>query len=137
MNVCYLSLGSNQKHPERQVRIAIKSIKALPKTFVTKISKLYKTKAWGLQAQQCFCNAVVKIHTDLSPLLLLDYCQHIEKEQGRVRKKHWGPRVIDIDIILYGEKIIHNDRLIIPHPYFKQRDFVLLPLLEIKPDLKL
>lgn len=137
MNICYLSLGSNQKNSERQIRAAIKSIKVLPKVCVTKISKLYRTKAWGFQNQQDFYNAVIELHTTLEPLHLLDFCQSIEKAQGRVRKKKWGPRVIDIDIILYSAKTIHNNRLVIPHPYFKQRDFVLLPLLEIRPDLKL
>jgi 2-amino-4-hydroxy-6-hydroxymethyldihydropteridine diphosphokinase len=137
MNVCYLSLGSNQKSPERQIRQAIESLKNLPHSFITKISNLHWTKAWGLQVQQDFCNAVIEMVTVLPPQRVLSYCQRIETQQGRVRKKHWGPRVIDIDIILYGNRRINTQHLSIPHPYFLQRDFVLDPLLEINPDIKL
>lgn len=133
MNLCYLSLGSNQKSPERQVRQAIHSIKNMPQTCMIRASKLYWTKAWGLGAQQDFCNAVVKISTCLSPLSLLKHCQNIELRQGRVRRKHWGPRSLDIDIILYAERSINSPKLTIPHPYFLERDFVLTPLLEIHP----
>lgn len=133
MNICYLSLGSNQKSPERQVRQAINAIKCMPQTSMIRASKLYWTKAWGNHTQQDFCNAVVKISTCLSPFSLLKYCQNIEFRQGRVRKKHWGPRSLDIDIILYGERSINSPKLIIPHPYFLERDFVLTPLVEVHP----
>ncbi|MDI1352960.1 MAG: 2-amino-4-hydroxy-6-hydroxymethyldihydropteridine diphosphokinase [bacterium] len=137
MILCYLSLGSNQKFPERQIRQAIKSIKCLPNTSVRKVSVLYWNSAWGLQVQQDFCNVVLEITTTLRPILLLNYCQRIENKQGRIRKKHWGPRCIDIDIILYGNQKIKSKRLSIPHPYFLQRDFVLTPLLKINPNIKL
>ncbi|WP_454782376.1 2-amino-4-hydroxy-6-hydroxymethyldihydropteridine diphosphokinase [Legionella sp. WA2022007384] len=137
MRVCYLGLGSNQQVPERQLRKAIKSIRALPSTVVIKISSFYWNKAWGLQAQQDFCNAVIKLSTLLSPLQLLNACQKIEKKQGRVRKRHWGPRIIDIDILFYENQSIHTKKLIIPHPQIQFRDFVLIPLMEINPDYKL
>ncbi|PWY55278.1 2-amino-4-hydroxy-6-hydroxymethyldihydropteridine diphosphokinase [Legionella qingyii] len=136
MNVCYLGLGSNQQVPERQLRKAIKSIKALPSTVVTKISSFYWNKAWGLQGQQDFCNTVIEIATRLSPSQLLDACQKIEKKQGRVRKRHWGPRVIDIDILFYENQIIRSKKLVIPHPQIQFRDFVLIPLMEINPNYK-
>lgn len=131
MNICYLGLGSNQKSPERQLRRAIRSIRALNSTSLTKVSRFHWTKAWGLQGQQDFCNAVVEISTTLAPLQLLRACQHIEKQQGRVRKKRWGPRVIDIDILTYGNKTIRINNLTIPHPYIASRDFVLQPLSEV------
>lgn len=135
MNVCYLGLGSNQKNPERQLRKAIQSIKALRFTAVIKSSSFYWSKAWGLKSQQDFCNAVIKISTLLSPLQLLNACQKIEKKQGRIRKKRWGPRIIDIDILYYGNRVMQLNKLIIPHPYIQCRDFVLIPLKEINPQL--
>ncbi|CAM4445828.1 MAG: 2-amino-4-hydroxy-6-hydroxymethyldihydropteridinepyrophosphokinase [Legionella sp.] len=131
MNICYLGLGSNQKSPERQLRRAIKAIRALRSTSLTKVSSFHWTKAWGLQGQQDFCNAVVEINTTLAPLQLLRACQEIEKQQGRVRKKRWGPRVIDIDILTYGNKTLQINNLTIPHPYITSRDFVLQPLSEL------
>lgn len=131
MNICYLGLGSNQKSPERQLRQAIRAIRALRSTSLTKVSRFHWTKAWGLQGQQDFCNAVVEIHTTLAPLQLLRACQQIEKQQGRVRKKRWGPRIIDIDILTYANKAIQINNLTIPHPYIASRDFVLQPLSEV------
>ena len=96
-----------------------------------KISSFYWTKPWGLQGQQDFCNAVIEISTLLQPLELLIACQKIEKQLGRVRKKHWGPRVIDIDILYYGQRTICIKNLIIPHPYISSREFVLRPLKDI------
>ena len=133
MNVCYLGLGSNQKFPERQIRQAIKAIKTIPSTSLLKVSKLYRSKAWGLDVQQDFYNAVVEITTLLTPSLLLSCCQNIENKQGRIRRKHWGPRTLDIDIILYGKRTIKTNNLKIPHPYMLLREFVLTPLLEINP----
>jgi len=135
MNSCYLSLGSNQKTPERQIRMAINAIKKIPSTYIIEISQLYWTKAWGIETQQDFCNAVIHIGTVLDPYFLLKKCQKIESDQGRIRKKHWGPRTLDIDIILYGDRIINSPNLAIPHPYFKIRDFVMKPLLELNPNI--
>lgn len=131
MNKCYLGLGSNQKSPERQIRQAINNIRSIPFTTVTQVSGFYWSKAWGLPRQQDFCNVVVEITTRLSPLILLNCCQNIELQQGRVRKKRWGPRTLDIDIILYNQQQINNHRLAIPHPHFHERDFVLKPLEEL------
>lgn len=136
MNTCYLGMGSNQKGPERQIRTAIEEVRKLPTTHVTKVSKLYWNKAWGVQAQQDFCNVIIEIKTRLSPQLLLKQCQLIEKKHQRVRRKHWGPRTLDIDIILYGNRSVHTHDLVIPHPLMLKRDFVLIPLLEIKPSIK-
>jgi 2-amino-4-hydroxy-6-hydroxymethyldihydropteridine diphosphokinase len=136
MNVCYLGLGSNQNAPKRQIRRAIQSIGALNSTVVKEVSSFYQTKAWGLQGQQDFCNVVIKVTTRLPPFQLLKACQKIETGQGRVRKKRWGPRVIDIDILFYDKQKIQSRKLIVPHPYIQVRDFVLIPLREINPNYK-
>ncbi|KGP63800.1 2-amino-4-hydroxy-6-hydroxymethyldihydropteridine pyrophosphokinase [Legionella norrlandica] len=137
MNVCYLSLGSNQKCPERQIRQAIKEIKQIPSTFLTQTSHLYWNKAWGLKNQQDFCNVMVEIKTTLLPHTLLKWCEKIENKHKRIRKKHWGPRTLDVDIILYGSRSIRTKNLTIPHPRFHLRDFVLIPLSELKPNFQL
>lgn len=134
MNQCILSLGSNQKCPERQIRQAIQSIRALPQSHVVQVSRLHWSKAWGLEVQQDFCNVVLKVHTRLTPLKLLIVCQNVERRQGRIRKKHWGPRTLDIDIILYNKRVIKTAKLTLPHPYYTQRDFVLIPLQEIRSE---
>lgn len=131
MNKCYLSLGSNQKSPQRQLNKAITALRTIPNSAVIKVSKFHKTKAWGLQSQQDFWNAAVEINTRLKPLLLLKNCQKIESRQGRLRKKNWGPRTIDIDIIFYGKRRIRSKNLIIPHPYWSVRNFVKCPLNEL------
>jgi 2-amino-4-hydroxy-6-hydroxymethyldihydropteridine diphosphokinase len=136
MNVCYLGLGSNQKAPKRQIRKAIQSIAALNSTVVKKVSSFYQTKAWGLQSQQDFYNVVIEVTTRLPPLMLLKACQKIETRQDRVRKKHWGPRTIDIDILFYNKQKIKSKKLVVPHPYIQERDFVLIPLNEIEPNFK-
>lgn len=128
-------MGSNQKSPERQINIAIKSLGFIPCTAVTKVSTLIWSKAWGLKTQQNFCNAIVEVSTRLTPELLLNWCQKIETRQGRVRRKHWGPRVIDIDIILFAQRSIKTPKLTIPHPHYLNRDFVISPLREIRDGL--
>jgi len=135
MNRCYLSLGSNQKSPERQLRSALRSLARLPQTQVKNNSSFYWSKAWGLEMQQDFCNLVVEIITRLPPHLLLKECQDIEREHGRVRKRRWGPRTLDIDIILYSNRSINTAKLKIPHPQMKFREFVLKPLFELNPNM--
>ena len=80
-------------------------------------------------------NLVVEVETSLNPIELLDVCQSIENELGRVREIKWGPRVIDVDILLYNDEVIESDRLTVPHPYMTERDFVMIPLAEINPQL--
>lgn len=136
MNIAYLALGSNQYNPERQLRRAIQAIQALQQTVVTKTSSFHWTPAWGLQSQQIFCNAVIEIKTRLQPRLLLEKCNFIEEQQGRIRTKKWGPRIIDIDIVLYADRKIATKTLTIPHPHMHERDFVLKPLSEVFPALQ-
>jgi 2-amino-4-hydroxy-6-hydroxymethyldihydropteridine diphosphokinase len=128
MTVCYLGLGSNLKTPERILRLAILRLKKMPKSAVLDVAPLYNTPPWGVHAQPHFCNTAVKIQTTLSPLQLLNACQALEKQFGRVRKKRWGPRTLDIDILFYGNTIMNTPKLTLPHPYIFQRRFVLEPL---------
>ncbi len=136
MNICYLSLGSNLHHPRRQLMRAITTLRNLKHSHLLAVSHFYSSMAIGPKGQPVFCNAVVKIATRLTPHALLKLCQQIEKQQLRLRKKKWGPRTLDIDLLLYGNIIIDDSVLTIPHPELRHRDFVLVPLLEIWPEAK-
>ncbi len=132
MTLCYLGLGSNLKSPQRQLAFAIRRLQKLPRVLVSRRSGFYLTEPQGLKAQPRYCNAVVEIHTNLPPLSLLKSCQNIERIQQRLRKKRWGARTIDIDILLYGNQQIRHHQLTIPHPAMWQRDFVIIPLQELR-----
>ncbi|GGZ87663.1 2-amino-4-hydroxy-6-hydroxymethyldihydropteridine diphosphokinase [Ignatzschineria indica] len=135
MNIVYLSLGSNLNDPLLQVKTAIKEIPNSAEITLLAISSLYETPPIGPK-QPNFINAVVKIGTSLSPLQLLEAMQEIEKKHQRERTIHWGPRTLDIDLLLYNDQKIDIERLTIPHPFMHERAFVLLPLLEIEPTLE-
>ena len=136
MTNVYLSLGSNVGHKEQNVKKAISAMRAVKSIKVLKTSHLYKTKSWGYEKQQDFINAAIKIKADLSPNKLFAILKCIEAKLGRRPQEiKWGPRVIDIDILLYGSKILNNPRLKIPHPHMQERLFVLQPLAEIAPRL--
>ena len=127
----YLSLGSNVGDSYYYLLNAINHIDKLCDTRVSKVSKFYRTKPWGNLEQNDFLNCAVEIYTKHLPYKLLDEINKIEKYLGRERKEKWGPRTIDIDIIFYDNLKIEDNRLCIPHRYYKQRAFVLLPLLDI------
>ncbi len=132
----YIAVGSNLGDPVAQAKLAIESLKGLPNSRVIEASSLYSSTPMGPQNQPDYINAVVKIETELQPLELLDNTQKIENEQGRVRKEErWGPRTLDLDIILYGDQTIDLPRLVVPHYGMREREFVLYPLLEIEPNL--
>lgn len=136
--ISYIGIGSNQEEPIKQAKSAIEALKKLPKTQLTKCSSLYSSKPMGPQDQPDYVNAVAELETQLSALELLDALQEIEQSQGRVRKENrWGPRTLDLDIILYDDKQINNSRLTIPHYGMKVREFVLYPLFEIAADIVL
>lgn len=127
----YLSLGSNMGNSYYYLLNAINQINKLEDTIVSNVSSFYKTKPWGNENQGEFINCAVEIHTKLLPFRLLDKINEIEKYLDRVREIHWGPRTIDIDIIFYDYLEINSERLTIPHKYYKKRNFVLVPLLDI------
>lgn len=133
----YLGLGSNQGDRYEQLKQAAFYLNEYPQIRVVKTSEIYETEPWGGLQQDYFLNQVVEIETDFSPCKLLAACQEIEEVMGRKRLIHWGPRTIDIDILLFEGRVIEEQDLIIPHPYLEQREFVLIPLKEIAPDLVL
>jgi 2-amino-4-hydroxy-6-hydroxymethyldihydropteridine diphosphokinase len=134
--VAYIGLGSNLSEPIKQVQAAIDEIKKLEQSLVINVSSLYLSKPMGPQDQDDYINAVLALETMLAPIKLLDALQKIENKAGRVRKENrWGARILDLDIILFGNEIINSERLIVPHYGMKKREFVLLPLAEIAADL--
>ncbi|WP_413516776.1 2-amino-4-hydroxy-6-hydroxymethyldihydropteridine diphosphokinase [Photobacterium phosphoreum] len=134
----YIAIGSNLGDPVAQAQTAIEALHYLPHSQVVSVSSLYSSTPMGPQNQPDYINAVVAIDTALTPLELLNHTQAIELEQGRVRKdERWGPRTLDLDIILYGDLQHHCERLTVPHYGMQVREFVLYPLAEINPDLVL
>jgi 2-amino-4-hydroxy-6-hydroxymethyldihydropteridine diphosphokinase len=134
----YLALGSNLSQPLHQVNTALAALTRIPDTSLMVCSSFYRTKPLGPPDQPDFLNAVVALDTLLPPEQLLEHTQKIEHEQGRVRTgPRWGPRTLDLDIMLYGDQVIATERLTVPHYGLKQREFMLYPLAEIAPDLVL
>jgi 2-amino-4-hydroxy-6-hydroxymethyldihydropteridine diphosphokinase len=131
---CFLGLGSNMGDKKYYLDGAVKSLREIEGINVTAISSYYETEPFGVKDQPFFLNAVVEIETDISPRKLLQLIHKIEKEYDRVRKKRWGPRTLDIDILLYDDINISEPDLIIPHLYLEKRIFVLEPLAELEPD---
>lgn len=138
MITVYIAIGSNLNDPVNQTKNAIEALKTLTKTQFLQASSLYSSAPMGPKDQPDYINAVVEIETELMPIELLNLTQAIELEHGRVRKgERWGPRTLDLDILLYGNDVIHSERLVIPHYGMHEREFVLYPLAEIAPNLKL
>ncbi len=138
MTIATIGLGSNMgsatESPRQHITTAIHSLGKIQSTRMISASSLYKSKPLGPQDQDDYINAVVQIETELEALELLDALQVIENEHGRVRNEHWGPRTLDLDILMFGEEVIQNDRLTIPHAEMMNRSFVLVPLAEINSD---
>lgn len=135
MEKVYVSLGSNLSNPLRQIEIGIYSISKIPKSKLICTSSFYKTSPYGLKKQPDYFNMVAFLKTSLDPKKLLYYLQKIEKNQGRIKNIKWGPRIIDIDILLFGKLILNTSFLTVPHYDLKNRFFILFPLLEINPDI--
>jgi len=135
MSLVYIGLGANLDQPQQQVEQALIELARLPSSKLVTQSSLYHSKPVGPQDQPDYVNAVALIETELSPLDLLDKLQQLEQEHGRIRKRHWGERTLDLDIILIDNLEIKSERLIVPHPFAQQRSFVIYPLFEISPTL--
>jgi 2-amino-4-hydroxy-6-hydroxymethyldihydropteridine diphosphokinase len=133
----HLGLGSNQGDRVAMLREALTRLEASKRVRVRKQSSLYETAPLGVTAQPWFLNLVAEVQTDLRPLELLDLVLIVEQGLGRVRTQRWGPRTIDIDILLYGDLAMTTAALVIPHPEMTRRRFVLEPLIEIAPDVRL
>jgi 2-amino-4-hydroxy-6-hydroxymethyldihydropteridine diphosphokinase len=133
----YLGLGSNLGDREAYLRSGLDAIQTLAGCELIRCSSLYETAAWGKTDQPDFLNLVVQIETTLTAQSLLDELHRIEQRLGRERHERWELRTLDIDILLFGEKIIREPGLIVPHPYLAERRFVLVPLAEIAPDFRI
>jgi len=132
----YVGLGSNLREPIRQVQRGLEALARLPGTRRLRHSALYRSRPLGVVAQPDFINAVAALETRLSPLAFLRCLQHIERQQGRVRNGVlWGPRTLDLDLLLFGEIHMQSPDLTLPHPDLHRRSFVLYPLHEIAPQL--
>ena len=129
----FIGLGSNLGDREAMIRLALDDLARLPETTLVKASSLYDTEPVGDVDQPNFLNAVAQIDTELSARQLLWNLQLIEKRLGRVRTQRWGPRTIDLDLLLYGQLVIEEPDLRVPHPELTRRSFVLVPLVEIEP----
>lgn len=133
----YVGLGANLDRPRQHVSVAIGELAALPDGQLVARSSLYLSAPMGPKDQPDYINAVVALETRLPPLALLDQLQALEVRHGRRRSVRWGPRTLDLDLLLYGDQRLDHPRLTLPHPGLTQRSFVVIPLLEIAPTLRL
>lgn len=133
----FIGLGSNLQEPAAQLARAVAELAALPDTTLIAQSPFYASSPVGPQDQPDFVNGAVWLSTGLDAHTLLDQLQAIEKAHGRERLRHWGPRTLDLDLLVFGSQMLNDDRLTVPHRELPNRDFVLQPLLDLKPDLTL
>ncbi len=133
--MAWIGLGSNLDDPARQVNTALAELDRLPQSRLLACSGLYRSAPMGPQDQPDYINAVAGLATALPAGALLDALQAIEQAHRRVRGEHWGPRTLDLDILLYGEDRINTPDLKVPHPGMAERNFVLAPLVEVAPQL--
>lgn len=134
MTVTYIGLGSNLGDSRQILAEAVQKLATLG---AVKTSRLYQSPPMGPQDQPNYLNAAVQLVTDLEPLALLDELQRFEQESGRVRLRRWGERTLDLDLLMYGEEQIQNERLTVPHIGVMERDFVLMPLLDLEANLQI
>lgn len=131
----YISLGSNMGERLSNLEAAVEMVARLEKTALLAESSVYETEPWGLKEQDSFLNMCIKIETELSPKELLKKLQEIELELGRRRLVRWGPRTIDLDILMYDDVKMEDEELTLPHPRMTERAFVLMPLLDVSGDI--
>ena len=138
MTRIYIGLGSNLADPQAQVEGGLRALGGLAETRLLRRSRLYRSAPWGRADQPEFVNAVAQLDTTLAPHILLDALLTIERQAGRERDTtRWGPRVLDLDILLYGDVVLDEPGLHLPHPHLHERVFVLMPLCEIAPELQI
>ncbi len=137
MEKVFVALGANLEQPLAQLQSAVAALKAMDDCHELVVSPFYQSTPMGDVPQPDYINAVVSFSTSLAPIALLDALQEIENNQGRVRIERWGPRTLDLDLLLYGNQQIEMPRLIVPHYGMKLRSFVLVPLADIAPELVL
>ena len=134
---CFIGLGSNLDDPIRQVQNALIELSEHAHITLIGHSPLYQSEPVGPEGQADYINAVAEVKTQLEPFDLLDVLQQIENAHQRVRLQHWGPRTLDLDLLLYGEITLNTERLIVPHPFITERNFVLRPLVDLDDKLTL
>jgi len=135
---CFIGLGSNLGDSLDSLKSATNALSTHQQVSNGEVSSFYRSKPHGPQDQPDYTNAVARLSSGLEPLDLLDLLQQIEQSHGRVRDgTHWGPRTLDLDLLLYADQEIDHPRLVVPHPFMLQREFVLVPLLEIAPEARL
>lgn len=134
----WLGLGANLQLPVRQLKEALRRLDAEDQVKVLRLSSFYRTPPWGDEQQDEFINAVVQVETSLAPIALLHVTKSIENVMGRQRNgRRWGPRLIDIDLLLYGDKQVLSDELELPHPRIHERAFVLVPMAELDASVEI
>ena len=133
---CFIGLGSNLADPVSQLQTALQELAELDDCTLVSASSLYSSAPIGPQDQPDFVNAVAELNTSLDAHALLNQLQELAQIHQRVRERHWGPRTLDLDLLLFGSEEILTERLTVPHAFMKERSFVLYPLAEIAPDLK-
>lgn len=133
--VVYIGLGSNLGDKKENLGRALKILGSTDGVCITRVSSLYQSEPWGFKDQDDFVNQVVEIETELDAFTLLHRLQAIEIDMGRQRAAKWGPRNIDLDILLYGDEVLQSKELQVPHAHMRERLFVLIPLQEINPEI--
>ena len=133
--IVYIGLGSNVGDREAMLRAALEQLENLPQTALSKVSSFYETEPLGATDQPWYLNAVAQLDTDLTPGQVMWNLQRVERALGRVRSERWGPRSIDLDLLLADQLVIDEPGLSVPHPEMLNRAFVLVPLVEIEPQL--
>lgn len=136
-HTAYIALGSNLNDPAQQLRNALETLNATVHCRLVAVSAFYQSSPLGPQDQPDFVNAVACVETTLTPFQLLDLLQEIEQKQGRVRLRRWGERTLDLDLLLFDNLMIYSQRLTVPHYAMTERQFVIQPLWEIAPHLRL
>jgi 2-amino-4-hydroxy-6-hydroxymethyldihydropteridine diphosphokinase len=136
-NTAFISLGSNMGDRYQYLRQAIDLLSSDSKIELVNASSVYETDPVGYEEQDLFLNMVIELRTDLLSEELLAVCNRIEQRLGRKREIKWGPRTIDLDILLYNQENIETEKLVVPHPRMRERAFVMVPLLEICPNIRI
>ncbi len=135
MTLVYIGLGSNLENPIEQIQRAFQELSTLPGSTLRAHSSMYRSKAVGPGEQEDYVNAAAELDTRLSPMALLGELQELEQRHGRIRGERWGPRTLDLDILLYGDTALDLPQLKIPHPGLEDRPFVIMPLCELNNTL--
>lgn len=137
MKDVFLGLGSNVGQREMYLNKAVSALGSRKDIQIRFVSSIYETEPWGKKDQESFLNQVVEIETQLDPQRLIAVCQEIEKALGKEKNNRWGPRTIDIDLLLFGDRVVDERNVQIPHPQLLERKFVLIPLTEVAPFVKI